>query len=284
MTPYKLTCGRIPVIIHVPHASTVFPKRLLEDSAVLNPEINLRESVETIADLHADRIADSFIKSSGLRPYVFTSTMSRMFFDPERFDSEDEEMNAAGMGVVYTKNHNGDDIYSSQPSEEHRRQRITKYYDVYSKAFTDTVDDVLRTYGTACILDLHSYSSAPLPYELHSEETRSPLVIGYDPYHIQSVMDPVSALYSRPYVSTNSVFKGSYVPLKHYHNDPRVSSVMFEVRKDVYMDEKSGSLKSSPYLESILEDMGSLVSAVSSAAVSSKGSKERVKEAIPGVK
>lgn len=37
--------------------------------------------------------------------------------------------------------------------------------------------------------------------------------------------------------SSNAPFAGTYVPLKHYHHDARVSSVMLEIRRDVYMDE-----------------------------------------------
>lgn len=259
MTPFELTSGRIPVIIHVPHSSTVFPKRLLEDSAVLNPEIDLRGSCETIADLHADKIADLFVKRTGLRPYVFKSTMSRMFFDPERFNSEEEEMNDVGMGVIYTKNHKGENIYSAEPSAEDRAERIRKYYDQYSQSFTETVNHVLNRYNEGLILDLHSYSSQPLFYELHGDEERSPLVIGYDSYHTQNICDPLSTVSSKAYVSTNTVFKGSYVPLKHYRSDSRVSSVMFEIRKDTYMDESCGNFKPTAYLDAIFDDMETLV-------------------------
>lgn len=259
MAPYELTSGRISVIIHVPHASTYFPKRLLEDSAVLNPDLDLRGSCEIIADLHADKIAKLFIEKTGLRPYVFTNTMSRMFFDPERFNSDAEEMNAVGMGVVYMKNHKGEDIYSQEPSGEDKAVRIKKYYDQYSQAFSDTVSHMLKKHNEGLILDLHSYSSQPLFYELHGEEERSPLILGYDSFHAQKIMEPLSAIGERPHTSVNTVFKGSYVPLDRYETDDRVSSVMFEIRKDTYMDESCGNFKPTPQLNAILDDMETLV-------------------------
>ena len=34
-------------------------------------------------------------------------------------------------------------------------------------------------------------------------------------------------------------FAGTLVPLKHYGKEPRVNSVMIEIRRDQYMDESS---------------------------------------------
>ena len=44
-------------------------------------------------------------------------------------------------------------------------------------------------------------------------------------------------------VKYNEPFKGSIVPLKFYNKDKRVQSLMIEVRRDLYMDEKSGEKK-----------------------------------------
>jgi N-formylglutamate amidohydrolase len=38
----------------------------------------------------------------------------------------------------------------------------------------------------------------------------------------------------------NSPFAGTYVPLKHYGKDPRVSALMIKIRRDVYMSEPGG--------------------------------------------
>jgi N-formylglutamate amidohydrolase len=41
-------------------------------------------------------------------------------------------------------------------------------------------------------------------------------------------------------VGLDSPFAGTYVPLPHHHTDPRVLSVMIELRRDVYLTEPDG--------------------------------------------
>ena len=41
-------------------------------------------------------------------------------------------------------------------------------------------------------------------------------------------------------VKYNAPFKGSIVPLKFYNKDKEVQSIMIEIRRDLYMNEKSG--------------------------------------------
>lgn len=258
LIPYKITKGRVPVLVHIPHASTVFPKRMLEAGTVLNPENGLMESIETISDRHMDTVVKRIFAKSSIKPYVFESNISRMFMDPERFDGEEEVMNKVGMGIVYTKNHEGKDIYSVPPTDEQVQSRINRLYKPYSDAFTRTVEHILYDHGRCLIIDAHSYSSQPFPYEIHSDEARTPLVLGYDSFHVQDIMSPLSTLRAKPYASSNTVFKGSYVPLQYLNTDARVSSMMMELRKDTYMDESSGHLlrpSESEYIRCISDDM-----------------------------
>lgn len=263
---YHFKNGRIPVIVHVPHASTHFPKNVLEEGVKLNTKNDLKKGAEIIADKHMHTVARRIFNDSGLKPYWFESRISRMFMDPERFNNHDEPMNDAGMGIVYTKNHDGDNIYSTPPTVEQCAQRVRKFYDTYSEAFSNAVDHILHHYGKCLIIDAHSYASTALPYEMHTNETRTPLVLGYDDDHSRGVRSSLMELEQKFYVSSNTVFKGSYVPLKHLNKSPAVSSVMFELRKDVYMNENSGLLLNngnSELLNAINEDMISLAKSFS---------------------
>lgn len=262
---YHFENGRIPVIVHVPHASTYFPKDMLEKGVKLNPENNLQDDVEIIADRYMDTVTRRIFAESGLEPYWFESRVSRMFMDPERFKGDDEPMNSVGMGVVYTRNHEGNDIYTVPPTPSQREHRVSQFYDTYSEAFTKAVDHILHRHGKCLILDAHSYASTALPYELNAEEERTPLVLGYDEYHAQGIVGTqVMSIERQYYVSSNTVFKGSYVPLSQLNQNPAVSSVMFEMRKDTYMNEQSGLLlnaQETPLLSAISDDMVSLTKA-----------------------
>ena len=55
----------------------------------------------------------------------------------------------------------------------------------------------------------------------------------------------------------NSPFEGTYVPLKYYGNDPRVSALMIEIRRDVYMSEPGGP--AGPSLDALASALAQLV-------------------------
>ena len=55
----------------------------------------------------------------------------------------------------------------------------------------------------------------------------------------------------------NSPFEGTYVPLKYYGNDPRVSALMIEIRRDVYMSEPGGP--AGPGLDALASALAQLV-------------------------
>lgn len=41
-------------------------------------------------------------------------------------------------------------------------------------------------------------------------------------------------------VALNRPFSGTLVPMKHYRSDPAVSSIMIEINRGLYMEEKTG--------------------------------------------
>ena len=65
-------------------------------------------------------------------------------------------------------------------------------------------------------------------------------------------------------VSVDTPFAGSIVPMQFYRQDFRVNSVMIEIRRDLYMDERTG-LKNGNYAKT-MADTAIAISAVRAAA------------------
>ena len=102
---------------------------------------------------------------------------------------------------------------------------------------------VLLRSGRCLIIDCHSFPSIALPYELNQSEARADFCVGTDEFHTPSpIRDAIiagckQAGYS---VAVDAPFAGALVPLASYRKDDRVWSVMIEVNRRLYMDERSG--------------------------------------------
>lgn len=229
----------MPVIVHIPHNGFSFPYFAQPEDASLRQEA-LYDSLQTLADLHVNILQKELFQRlqqhTNVVPYLFESTVSRLYMDPERFPDSREEMNSRGMGVIYTKNHNLENLYDAPLTENEKIHRMTMYGE-YHTAFEQLVETLLEQFGHCVILDLHSYSTSPLLYELHSDEPRTPLVFGTDDFHSTMFQEVLSLNYD--WISTNTVFQGTFVPMKYYQQDSRVQSIMAEVRKDVYLNEQT---------------------------------------------
>lgn len=112
------------------------------------------------------------------------------------------------------------------------------------------------------IFDVHSYPEAELPYELHGGGYRAPLCVGSEPFHASvDLLAMVDGCFPHLDSHANAPFAGSYVPLKRSQSDARVSSVMPEIRRDVYMDEVTVTVKPAGF-QSLQEALQRLVDAV----------------------
>lgn len=149
--------------------------------------------------------------------------VSRLVVDPERFIQD--PMESVGMGVVYTHTADGEALRAISAVE--RLALIDTYYHPHHATLTRMVDDCLEQYGRCLIIDCHSFSAQPLPYE--SDSNRPDICIGTDTYHTSKKLKGClsSAFEAFGYfVAIDSPFSGTIVPLKHYRTDQRVSSVV----------------------------------------------------------
>lgn len=221
-----------PVIVHVPHASTRIPDEFLNSFLLDGPALEREATV--MADLNTDTLAIAAANKAMSRPWLFINRTSRLVFDPERFDDDSEVMNSVGMGVVYTKTSDQKPLRTLSVSE---RQNIVKqYFDKYSEALQALVARRLDEVGRVTIIDLHSYATEALPYELNQHGERPAVCLGVDVFHTSTELEASASksFESLGSIAINTPFAGTYVPLKFYQTDVRVESIMLEIRKDTY--------------------------------------------------
>ncbi|MFJ9038894.1 N-formylglutamate amidohydrolase [Streptomyces sp. NPDC102406] len=257
---YRLVPGdpASPVVLHVPHGSRTVPASvragLLLDAAALERELDL------ITDARTQDIAELAANAAAVTPWRFVNERSRLVVDPERFPDEREEMRAVGMGAVYTRTTHRTPLRPEPPADE--AALLTTYFHPYAEAMTRAVDDRLAATGRAVIIDVHSYPSRALPYELHGTDPRPAVCLGTDPFHTP---DPLLEQAREAFAPlgecrTNTPFAGTYVPLRHYGGDARVSALMLELRRDVYLDEPvtphAGLEKAAACLAELIEAVG----------------------------
>ncbi|MFS8201194.1 N-formylglutamate amidohydrolase [Streptomyces sp. CWNU-52B] len=235
-----------PVILHVPHSSRTVPADAR--STIVLDDAALERELDHITDSHTARIAAEAADRCAGRPWQFVNRLSRLVVDPERFPDEREEMRAVGMGAVYTRTthgaplrrHHGRDTGLPGASVEH--QLLDRYFHPYAAAMTEAVARRLDAVGRAVIIDVHSYPTRRLPYELHGEGPRPPVCLGHDAFHTPPALLAHAERAFAGFGGTgiNSPFAGTYVPLRYYGDDRRVGALMIEIRRDTYMTEPGG--------------------------------------------
>ncbi|MDR7326479.1 MULTISPECIES: N-formylglutamate amidohydrolase [Catenuloplanes] len=224
-----------PVVLHVPHGSrtlTAEARRGLRlDEARLTRELDL------LTDAHTREIARQAAALARKTPWTFANAFSRLVVDPERFPDDTEEMARVGMAAVYTRTAHGEVLRDDDPARDARL--LDTHYRPYADGMTALVDRRLAALGRVVVLDVHSYQSRPLPYELHADGPRPEICLGVDDFHTPPWL-LAAARETLPNTEINTPFAGTYVPLRHYRKEPAVSALMVEIRRDTYMTEPGG--------------------------------------------
>ena len=216
------------ILLHIPHASIIIPEE--ERSRFSLPDLG--DELLKMTDRYCDELF------TGYDAVVFP--VSRLVCDPERFrDDEQESMSRIGMGAAYIKTSSCEPLRGLTAGE--RESLLQRYYDPHHRRLTAAVEAKLQTHGRCLIVDGHSFHPKPLPYEPDQDLDRPDFCIGTDPYHTPGRLaeETVAFLKRRGFtVSRNSPYSGSLVPMKFYGRDRRICSIMIEINRRLYMDEK----------------------------------------------
>ncbi|MFJ5548753.1 N-formylglutamate amidohydrolase [Streptomyces sp. NPDC093225] len=246
-----------PVILHVPHSSRAVPESVRAD--ILLDDGALATELDHITDAHTAEIAGAAADRAAVRPWRFVNRLSRLVVDPERFPDEREEMRAVGMGAVYTHTTHRERL---RPAGFDPGPLVDRYFHPYAGAMTRAVRDRLAAVGRAVVVDVHSYPTERLPYELHGVGPRPPVCLGTDPFHTPpDLLAAAEKAFARfGGTGLDSPFAGTYVPLEHYGTDDRVTALMIEIRRDGYMSEPGGP--AGPGLPALAAALAELVDAL----------------------
>ncbi|GAA0558047.1 N-formylglutamate amidohydrolase [Paractinoplanes ferrugineus] len=223
------------VILHVPHAARAVTDRVREELLITGGELG--EELDQLTDAHTDVIAAEAAAGGAVRPWIFENGLSRLVVDPERFLGEAEEMRAVGMGAIYTHGYAGRRLRDDSPVRE--QAALQEHYRPYARGLAALVADRIAVTGRAVILDVHSYSTEALPYELHGAGPRPPICLGTDHFHTPAAL-VAAAVAAFPEAGFNTPFAGCYVPADRWRTDARVAALMIEIRRDTYMIEPGG--------------------------------------------
>ena len=234
------------MILHIPHASVVIPEEYQSDFAT-----DVAEQLKYLTDWYTDELFDL-----PLPRQVFD--VSRIVCDVERFrDDELEPMSACGMGACYTHGYNGKRL--RYLSESKREGILRRYYDPHHEALTRLVQTALAESGNCLIVDCHSFSPVPLPYEPDQTSQRQNICIGTDAYHTPPDLARrlIHGFRQKGYsTALNIPYAGTIVPVKYYGKEKRVRSVMIEVNRRLYLDE---TCKKLPAFEQVKSDIAQVL-------------------------
>ena len=226
------------LILHIPHSSTNIPL----SEGYLVDSITLEKEILKLTDWYTD---DLFFSDDD---EMIVAEFSRIFCDPERFPDDSQELMAQyGMGVLYEKSDNGEEIRTVTP--ELKEKILTSYYWKHHNKFSAAVNRHIESFGKVTIIDCHSYPSKPLKRDLDKNPNRPDFNIGTDSFHTTKELIDLSVSFFEKAGYTLGIdwpYKGSIVPQEHYQKNKNVSTIMLEINRALYLDEPTNQ-KSKSY-------------------------------------
>jgi N-formylglutamate amidohydrolase len=224
-----------PCFLHLPHDSALIPPAdrpdfLLSDDA-------LRLELLRLTDWHT---ADLY--AEGAEPDdIVRAEVSRLVVDVERFaDDRLERCAELGMGATYVRTCAGDPLRVLTP--ERRQALLDRYHSPHHRRLEEAAAARLDRFGRCVILDAHSFPTGPLPTQVDFSAPPE-IGIGTQPGHTSPELRALAEdfFWAQGFgVGVDVPFSGAIVPDRFFGREPRVQSVMIEVRRDLYMDEGTG--------------------------------------------
>lgn len=216
------------LVLHIPHSSINIP---IKDGFIVDENI-IQSELNKLTDWYTDELFDS------PNDIIIRADFSRIFCDPERFiDDKVEVMSKYGMGVIYDRTDSGDKMREVDFSM--REYIINNFYIPHHNKLTDSVQAQLDKFGSALIIDCHSFSNEPFIRDIDKKPNRPDINIGTDDFHtpIDILNRTVKYFENCGYsIGINWPYSGTIVPSKYYKKSIQVYSIMIEINRKLYID------------------------------------------------
>ena len=224
-------------VLHIPHSATAIPAEVIP-SLLVSDDV-LRGELFAMTDWYTDELFA--LPAAEAVPVRFP--ISRLVLDPERFlDDSQEVMSSRGMGVIYTRTHDGQ-VLRDAPTAAERQALIERYYVPHHAALTQAVRLALEEHRQCLVVDCHSFSALPQPCGLDQSPDRPDICVGTDPFHTPAWLTSLAVkLFDghRLSVEVDRPYSGALVPTDYYQHNASVAAIMVELNRRLYMDESTG--------------------------------------------
>ena len=212
------------MILHIPHSSTD-----LHDYKFHLQEDQLNKMT--------DWFTDELFTAKDAKRVVFP--YSRLICDVERFEDDSQEpMSRFGMGVCYEKTTEGQAL--KEVSFLERLHIINTLYRPHHQKLYESCQEDIQTKGEALLIDCHSFPDKAYYFNSDYNQDRVDICLGTDSYHTPANLINYIQNYflSKGFtVAINKPYVGTIIPLKHYHTQPKLFSIMIEINRRLYLDE-----------------------------------------------
>ena len=212
------------IILHIPHSKTEIP---------FYDGFNM-DYVENETKLLVDYDTDKIFNIPNVESLIFE--YNRIFCDVERLDDNDEPLFNLGRGFFYTKTDDGKDLRILDGEVKKRIKE--EYYDKHHNKLNNMVEERLNKYGSAVIIDCHSFNPTSLNTDLDKTDDRPDICLGVDEYHTPKwLVNQLKTYFENRNLSVkiNSPYSGTIIPLKYYNQNKNVIGIMIEVNKNLYL-------------------------------------------------
>lgn len=227
--------GVTPLLLHIPHASDHVPE-VEKGDFLLSEEVLARERLRL-----TDWFTDELYGRGADPDDVIAARVSRLVVDVERFEDDACEPCAkVGMGATYVSTTDGLELRSLSP--ERREALLEAHFRPHHRRLDDAARLRLERFGRCVVLDAHSFPSRALPTQRDFGDPPE-IGLGTEPGHTPTALLNGAEAFFRARgfkVGVNVPFSGAMVPSAFLGRDARVTAIMVEVRRDLYMDESTG--------------------------------------------